>query len=178
MTNLGMLANTFVLFTSDHGDMQMDHFLWRKSYPYEGSSHIPLLVRWPEKLGDQFLDRGSIVSAVTELRDLYPTFLEIVGFWNTSQEAELDGRPLTWLLRRAGGKPWRQWVDLEHNICYNETNHWNALTDGTMKFIFHACSGEEQLFDLSLDPSESQDLSKSFERSQQVEKWRQRLGCC
>ena len=50
MGELGMLANTFILFTSDHGDMQMDHFLWRKSYPYEGSAHIPLLLRWPENM--------------------------------------------------------------------------------------------------------------------------------
>ena len=26
----------------------MDHFLWRKGYPYEAASHIPLLLRWPE----------------------------------------------------------------------------------------------------------------------------------
>ena len=25
--------------------MQSDHYLWRKGYPYESSSHIPMLVR-------------------------------------------------------------------------------------------------------------------------------------
>ena len=27
---------------------RMDHYLWRKGYPYEGSAHIPLLFRWPQ----------------------------------------------------------------------------------------------------------------------------------
>jgi arylsulfatase A-like enzyme len=30
-----------IMFTADHGDMQGDHYHWRKSYPYEGRvSHI------------------------------------------------------------------------------------------------------------------------------------------
>ena len=175
MGTLGMLSNTFILFTSDHGDMQMDHFLWRKSYPYEGSAHVPLLLRWPESLAGDFVDRGSTISDVTELRDLYPTFLEVVGAWSTSTEAELDGRPLTWLLRRNRGRHWRRWLDLEHDICYNATNHWSALTDGVIKFIFHACSGEEQLFDLVQDPGETRDLSKDAVRSLQLREWRQRM---
>ena len=28
---------------------------------------------------------------------------------------------------------WRVLLALEHDICYNETNHWNALTDGQSK---------------------------------------------
>ena len=31
--------------------------------------------------------------------------------------------------------PWRQYLDLEHSTCYNETNHWNALTDGLIKYV-------------------------------------------
>ena len=31
------------------------------------------------------------------------------------------------------GGGWREWVDLEHNTCYNNTNHWSALTDGTSR---------------------------------------------
>jgi len=43
----GELEKTFVLFTSDHGDMMGDQHLWRKTYPYEGSARIPMIVRWP-----------------------------------------------------------------------------------------------------------------------------------
>ena len=42
------LRDTFVLFTSDHGEMLGDHNLFRKCVPYEGSSRIPLVwcTRW------------------------------------------------------------------------------------------------------------------------------------
>ena len=26
-----------------------------------------------------------------------------------------------------------------HQTCYNATNHWSALTDGKLKYIFNAC---------------------------------------
>ena len=46
----GQLDNTLILFISDHGDMMMDHYHWRKSYPYEGSARIPFLMRWPKSI--------------------------------------------------------------------------------------------------------------------------------
>ena len=46
-------------------------------------------------------------------------------------------------LVRNEGRGWRDWIDLEHNICYSPTNHWNALTDGRWKYIFHANTGQE-----------------------------------
>ncbi|MEW6236281.1 MAG: sulfatase-like hydrolase/transferase [Candidatus Omnitrophota bacterium] len=46
----GWLDRTLIVFTSDHGDMTGDHNLWRKSYPYEPSARIPMLLRWPAGL--------------------------------------------------------------------------------------------------------------------------------
>jgi arylsulfatase A-like enzyme len=46
----GVLNNTIFFFTSDHGDMQSDHYLWRKGYPFEGSTHIPMIMSWPKEL--------------------------------------------------------------------------------------------------------------------------------
>jgi arylsulfatase A-like enzyme len=43
----GMLDNTLIVFTADHGDMLGDHHLWRKTYAYESSTRIPMIVRWP-----------------------------------------------------------------------------------------------------------------------------------
>ena len=47
---------------------------------------------------------------------------------------QLDGQSLLDLLQGSkSGSSWREWIDLEHDICYNVTNHWNALTDGHTK---------------------------------------------
>ena len=43
----GMTDNTYVIFSSDHGEMLGDHGLYTKSVPYEASVHVPLIVAGP-----------------------------------------------------------------------------------------------------------------------------------
>src|SRR6185437_14724685 len=60
-----LLENTLILFVADHGDMVGDQHLWRKTYPYEGSAHIPMIVRW----GEHFMKakRGQVLTQLTEV---------------------------------------------------------------------------------------------------------------
>jgi arylsulfatase len=159
------LDSTLIVFTSDHGDMTGDHNLWRKSYPYQPSVRIPMIVRLPGAKGGQVLDNP------VELRDIFPTLLDGAG---ALPARPLDGDSLLKLVRNRRA-PWRQYIDLEHNICYSATNNWNALTDGQTKYIFHAFDGSEQLFDLKKDPHELRDLSAVAEMDGALRLWRQRL---
>ena len=165
----GWLDQTLIIYTTDHGDMTGDHNLWRKSYPYQASARIPMLMRWPTGLVASA--RGQVSTAPVELRDILPTFLEAAG----APGAEtLDGRSM---LQLARGKTadWRKCIDLEHDICYSPDNHWSAMTDGRRKYIFHARSGEEQFFDLEKDPGELNDLSSEPASQNQLREWRGRL---
>lgn len=45
----GLLDNTIVVFTSDHGDMFFEHKRRNKGVPYEASSRIPFVIRYPGK---------------------------------------------------------------------------------------------------------------------------------
>jgi arylsulfatase A-like enzyme len=125
-------------------------------------------MRWPSGLLSAA--RGQSPAQPVELRDILPTFLEAAG---AHGPRELDGRSLLSLLRNPGG--WREYIDLEHNICYSPENHWNALTDGRWKYIFHALHGEEQLFDLEHDPYELEDLAADRRYDAELRRWRQRL---
>jgi len=156
----GWLKRTLILFLADHGDMLGDQFLWRKSYAYEGSSHIPMILHWPEG----FSPRGAIRNPV-EIRDVLPTFLDAAG----AAMSGIDGASLLRLARNPNAQ-WREWIDLEHDVCYAKENHWNALTDGRRKFIFHALKGEEQFFDLEKDPHELRPI-----QSPEASQWRERL---
>lgn len=169
----GASNNTFILFTSDHGDEQMDHYLWKKAFPYQGSVHVPLIIRWPSSMdGVIAVQRGSQIRAVVELRDLFPTFLDVSGHWNDMWTSRLDGRPLTWLMKNTS-VPWRQWIDMECDV-YSIWS-WNALTDGEMKYIFHSGGRDEQLFNISEDPGEQRDLGKITKYEPVLELWRSRL---
>ncbi|KAH8046532.1 sulfuric ester hydrolase [Aureococcus anophagefferens] len=112
---LGMADRTFVLYVGDHGDMQGDHHLWRKGFPFEGSAHVPLIVRWPEAYVPLSASRGVALAFVTEHRDLLPTFLDAAGAAGSLEPREaVDGRSLLDLLR-GDNATWRSWVDLEHD---------------------------------------------------------------
>ena len=195
----GLLEHTLVLFTADHGDGQGDHFHWRKGYPYEFSAHVPMIVRWPAT--SQFSSstnfastaattttpppaaRGIVIQAssgVVALRDVFPTFLDAAGaLGSVPPNHTLQGASVLCLLGRSpsGRCPatWRPWLDLEHTTCYNETNHWNALTDGAIKYVFNAFSATEQLFDLVQDPYEKVDLAGDTGHATTLARWRGRL---
>ncbi len=165
----GWLEETLIVFTSDHGDMTGDHHLWRKSYPWEASARIPMAMRWPQGLVPA--KRGQVLSQVVELRDILPTFLDAAG---APTSRKLDGESMLNLLREERPQ-WREFLDLEHGVCYSKENNWTALTDGKVKYIFHAFHGNEQLFDLDADPHELQDLSSDPAHGAKLQMWRQRM---
>lgn len=150
----GMYENTLICFTSDHGDMMGDHHHWRKSYAYEGSSAIPLILKLPRETA-HIRQPSETIDNPVELRDILPTFLVTSG---GSVPEGMDGSSLLRLITEE--KPtWRRWIDLEHATCYTDENYWCALTDGKMKYIWFFHSGKEQLFDLERDPQETRELS-------------------
>jgi arylsulfatase A-like enzyme len=164
-----ILDETLILFITDHGDMTGDHHLWRKSYAYQPSARIPFLMRWPTGLVSGA--RGQVLPQTVELRDVLPTFLDAAG---QSARGELDGRSI---LPLAAGKTegWRPFIDLEHGVCYDKSNHWNALTDGREKYIYHAFDGSEQFFDLERDPHELNDLAADPAAAARLRLWRERM---
>jgi arylsulfatase A-like enzyme len=164
----GWLNRTLVVYLADHGDMLGDQYLWRKSYAYESSARIPLILHWPEGLADA---RGRSVAAPAEVRDVLPTLVDAAG---AAPPPGIDGASLLGPARDPTC-PWRQWIDLEHDICYSPENHWNALTDGRRKFIFHAMTGQEQFFNLEADPHERNDLASDAASTAEISVWRERL---
>jgi len=175
----GLKENTFILFTADHGDGQGDHYHWRKGFPYEFSSHIPMIL-WASNSG---ASSSHDIDEPVELRDLFPTFLDIAGASDLIP-SDLNGSSLINLIPKLRSKlhltdltsePWREWIDLEHNICYNTTMHWNALTDGKIKYVYRAYFDDEQLFNMTADPKEMESLHDKPEYAEELELWRGRM---
>ena len=169
-------------YTADHGDALGDHFLWRKTYPYEASARVPLLVRPGAALASRrALRAGRVVDAahVTEVRDVLPTLLDAAGALAlVPADQPLDGASLLPLLAAGTASappPWREWIDLEHAQCYNASNHWSALASVDRKYVFHASTGVEQLFDLAADPGETVDLGRDGGYADELALWRARL---
>jgi arylsulfatase A-like enzyme len=169
LKKLGKFDNTLILFVADHGDMLGDHHLWRKTFPYEGSTRIPMIVRWPDGILDA--KRGQVLHQLVELRDVLPTFLDAAGI---ALPPAIEGKSMLDLIRgKTAG--WRTQLDLEHSTCYFKENVWTGLTDGHFKYVFYAFTGEQQLFDIDADPDELNDLAPSSQYADALRTWRGRM---
>lgn len=204
----GLVENTYILFVSDHGDGQGDLGLWRKGFPYEISTHVPALFAWPPSV-TAAVPRGSSTDAIGELRDVFPTLAAVAGL--ALPPGAVNGSALGCLALTdpsggscgPGGGAWRTWIDLEHDVVFNETVHWSAATgllpasgsesagaaaaDGVRvssssapsrrwKYVFRALDGEEQLFDLDADPYEQQNVAALAANEGVLATWRGRLA--
>jgi arylsulfatase A-like enzyme len=158
-------SNTWFLFTSDHGDMQGDHNLWRKTYAYEGSARVPFLV--VPSPDHRKLTRAS-ADEVVELRDVMPTLLDAAGI---SIPDTVDGRSVLPLLT-APASSWRDYIHGEHCTCYSEEQEMQYVTDGRWKFIWLPRTGREQFFDLVRDPGETCDLINDPAAQEEIQRWR------
>lgn len=70
----GMMGNTIIVLTADHGEMHGSHALKGKGgFVYENNIHIPLIIVHPDYAG------GKTVSAVTSNLDLASTFVDMTN---------------------------------------------------------------------------------------------------
>jgi hypothetical protein len=96
----GLLANTYVVFTSDNGFHLGEHRLTSgKLTAYEEDARIPLSIRGPG------VPVGATVDAFTANVDYAPTFAELAG---ATVPSWVDGRSITPFLRGETPASWRQ----------------------------------------------------------------------
>jgi arylsulfatase len=69
----GMHDHTYVIFSSDHGEMLGDHGIYTKSVAYEPSIHVPLIVAGPG------IEAGKTSDSLVELIDLNATACQMAA---------------------------------------------------------------------------------------------------
>lgn len=165
MRERGLLDNTLIVFTSDHGDYLGDHWLGEKDLFHEPSVKIPLIVADPSPEADAA--RGSVCDALVEAIDLLPTFLDCLGADPAAQSHRLEGRSLLPWLRGETPDKWRDIAFSEYDysvlpasgklgIAPRDARLFMAA-DKRWKYI-HAVGFRPMLFDMQSDPDEFRDL--------------------
>lgn len=160
------IGPTWIIFTSDHGEMLGDHNLFRKVYAYEGSARVPFIIAPPRHGAESPCDAPIV------LEDVYPTCLEIAGL---PIAESVEGRSAVRFALKDGQAIRREFVHGEHAACYHESLGVQFLTDGKEKYVWYTLSGREQLFDLRNDPQELRDLAPVASSHDRLELWRNRL---
>jgi arylsulfatase A-like enzyme len=164
----GLMRDTFVLFTSDHGEMLGDHNMFRKTFAYEGSARVPFITWASPSLG---LPGGIETCAPVGLQDVLPTLLDVAG---VPLPDGVTGRSVLPLLRGEDAD-WRDALHGEHAGCYDHADGVHYLVDAATKYVWYSQTGREHLFDLAADPQELRDLSRAPDAEARLTPWRRRL---
>jgi arylsulfatase A-like enzyme len=177
LDRLGLTEDTLVVFTSDNGCAPMANitelqkaghepgYIYRghKADLYEGGHRVPFVVRWPAKV------KPGVSTALIGQIDFLATFAEITGAKVPAAMAE-DSVSFLPILR--GVK-----AEVRRGIVSQSVNGSFAIRDGQWKLCLSAGSGgwsspkpgkeeaglpEVQLYDLSKDPGERNNLQAEF----------------
>ena len=145
----GQLNDTYIIFASDHGEMNMEHRQTLKNALYEASARVPLIVAGPG------LQQGVISNDLVSLIDLFPTLMDMAGL---DHPQGLDGVSLIPLCRGdASGRPGYVFSEYHSNFANTGIAMWRQ---GPWKYIRYA-GHPPQLFNLQDDPEEISDLAPS-----------------
>jgi arylsulfatase A-like enzyme len=161
--SLGLLEDSLVVFTADHGESLGEHDSWFEHgpLPYNTTSHVPLFF---VGVG---IPAGAREGRPVELVDLFPTLRDLVA--PGREIPGLEGHSLAPFLR---GKV--QEMD-GFRVAYSEAgrrrDRYHTVQDATWKLIFNSggkrsraaasATGGFELYNLAEDPEEMRNLAAS-----------------
>lgn len=166
----GLLSDTLVVLTSDHGDQMGDHWLVEKLGYWDESYHVPLIVCDPRPEADGA--RSSVVDRFTEHVDVTPTICTWLGL---EVPLQCDGRALQPFLSGVDApEDWRTAAHWEWDFRNPELHLaedlfglrmeeccLNVVRTATHKYVQFGAADPTVLppllFDLSTDPGQLHD---------------------
>lgn len=152
----GLLENTIIAFVADHGENLEEHgpgLYYRHTGLFETTLHVPLMVRWPDKLLGKAADghRGRRLEGLVQSVDLFPTLLHAAGL----EAPESDGTDL----RELTGEDRKG-----RRYAFSEHAHRQGVRVRTRDYAYMLSYGNNlhpegaYLFDLREDPEETTNL--------------------
>lgn len=146
LKSIGQYDNTYIIYSTDHGDSMGEHGLISKLSPMQSSIGVPLLIKGPG------IEGGKMIDTPVSLLDMYSTVLDIYGL-----KAEDETHGASWLpLARGEAQPDREPVFCEyHGVGFRGA--WYCLIEGNWKYVWYEYY-RPSLYNLADDPNEMNDL--------------------
>lgn len=168
----GLLADTLVVCTSDHGDMDTAHRLvFKGPFMYEEMLRVPLIVSYPE-----YIPSGESRDQLVQNIDLLPTMAEFAGI---ELPHKPDGESFVQILHNKGNTG-REHIFAEYYAKQQWVSPIRTIRTKSWKYNLYKKWGEE-LYDLRNDPHEINNLAedkkydkKKHELHQQLISWMKR----
>lgn len=166
---LGLAESTMVIYTADHGGALASngHGVDKGWIMTEETLQIPLVMRWPGRIA-----AGSVSDHFVSNMDLVPTVLDAAG---AEMPEPLDGRSLAQLAQAPETTPWPDDIMLEHHGHYATAVFQRVIRHGQLKYVAHLDDIEE-LYDLTADPYEMNNLAAQPAHQPTIDDMRRRLA--
>ncbi len=147
LAEMGLLDNTWVVFTADHGEELFEHGGFEHGHRYEEEvTKVPLIIRAPEKWG-----RGTRVKVSARQIDIAPTILHL---FKKQVDERMEGRDLMPLITGA------ETAHRPAYIAFNLTDEpAHAFFDGRYKIIQTLNKKQVYMYDIDADPGEKTRLN-------------------
>ena len=139
----GILEDTLIAVSSDHGELLGEHGVYIHSTLYESNTRVPLIMRYPAGL-----PQGQRIQGLAGHVDILPTLLDLAG---AKDRPESDG--LSLLPSLEGGT-------LREELVSEDAGGVRALRRGDFKLIPVYQDGGTELYNVKADPMESMDLAE------------------
>ena len=147
LSSAGRLDETYFLFTSDNGFLWGEHRLSGKTWPYEESIRVPLVIRPPGNNPTRIVRRTALNI------DISPTIADLAGVEATPSP---DGISLVPLLGDAE-VPTRDRFIVEFLGFAPSVPPYVALRTGRYLYVEYR-NGERELYDLIADPFQMRNM--------------------
>lgn len=150
-----LLENTIVIFTSDNGMNMGHHGIWGKgngTFPfnmYDSAVKVPLLIMW-----DGHYPQGKVCSRICSQYDFFPTLMDMLGIepaLPADEKGYMPGKSFADVFTEE--KEDEHWV-----VVFDEYGPTRMIRTEEWKYICRFPYGPDELYHLSCDPEEENDL--------------------
>ena len=186
----GVLEDTVVVFTSDHGEQLGEHQLFgHRNGVYQALLHVPLVISYPRAL------TPTTISEPVSNLDIFNTLVHLTGV--ETPEGDYARGVLTDAARRASGAIFGESISID-KVGFNRVqaqfndlvrdvwaHKYRAVILGDHKLIQTVSFDDDsivaqELYQLSSDPHETHDLAadqpeKVADLARELERWREGL---
>ena len=151
----GLLENTIIVYTSDHGELGGEHGMWWKNSWHEAAARVPLIIQTPAQRRGEM--PPSHLDTPVSLADLFPT---LCGMADIRTPVGLEGRDLSQAVT-AAVEPTPMPVFVDNPLPrWGEGSEHRIVRVEQHKFVRFRGIGPHLLFDLEADPLEQRNLLK------------------
>jgi len=157
----GLAGNTLVVYTSDNGFFNGEHGFFNKMWMYEESMRTPMLMQYPG-----VIKPGAEDDHMVSMLDLAPTFLELA---DADIPQDMQGKSLLPLLNGENAD-WRDAVYYHYYAQFNTPEQYGIRTDRYKLIRYPELENgpEWELFDLTEDPQEMNNLAEDPEHAHRL----------